>query len=104
VLSDIASRSVAGACTEVNPARSSLAIEKSSYAQVTPNARLQRGLVYDITRDRLELTHRNGKVHLVARRLLPELDSVPPAILRSIAVSPACDAISWRDVKVVPFE
>ena len=55
---------------------------------------------YDATRDRLELTQRNGKVRLVPRRLLPELDGVPAAILRSIAVSPAGDAISWRDVEV----
>ena len=55
---------------------------------------------YDATRDRLELTQRNGKVRLVPRRLLPELDGVPAAILRSIAVSPAGDAISWRDVDV----
>jgi len=38
--------------------------------------------------------------HLVPRKLLPELDGVPAAILRSIAVSPAGDAISWRDVEV----
>lgn len=55
---------------------------------------------YDATRDRLELTQRNSKVRLVPRRLLPELDGVAAAILRSIAVSPADDAISWRDVKV----
>jgi hypothetical protein len=55
---------------------------------------------YDATRDRLELTQRNGRVRLVPRRLLPEIDGVPAAILRSIAVSPAGDAISWRDVEV----
>ena len=55
---------------------------------------------YDATRDRLELTQRNGKVRLIPRRLLPELDGVPATILRSIAVSPAGDAISWRDVEV----
>ena len=49
---------------------------------------------YDATRDRLELTQRNGKVRLVPRRLLPELDGVPAAILRSIGVSPAGDVIS----------
>lgn len=55
---------------------------------------------YDATRDHLELTQRNGKVRFAPRRLLPELDGVPAAILRSIAVSPAGDAISWRDVDV----
>ena len=55
---------------------------------------------YDATRDRLELTQRTGKVRLVPWRLLPELDGVPAAILRSIAVSPAGDAISWRAVEV----
>lgn len=55
---------------------------------------------YDATRDFLELTQRNGKLRFVPRELVPELDSVPAAILRSVAVSPAGDALSWRDVDV----
>src|SRR5207247_5983717 len=55
---------------------------------------------YDATRDRLELTQRNGKVCLVPRQLVHELDGVPAVILQSVAVSPAGDPISWRAVDV----
>jgi hypothetical protein len=59
---------------------------------------------YDAAQDLLELTQRNGKVRLIPRRMFPELDGVPTAILRSIAVSPAGDAISWlpRGVNMNP--
>jgi hypothetical protein len=43
---------------------------------------------YDTTRDHLELTQGNGKVRLVPRRLVPELDGVTAATLRPIAIRP----------------
>src|SRR5437899_12764924 len=55
---------------------------------------------YNATRDLLELRHRNGKVCVVPRRHVPELDGVPTAILEFVTVSPAGDAISWRELDV----
>lgn len=55
---------------------------------------------YEVTGDLLELTLRNGQVRFVPRQLVHELDGVPAVILRSVAVSPAGDAISWRAVDV----
>jgi hypothetical protein len=55
---------------------------------------------YEVTRELLELTPRNGKIRFVPRQLVHELDGVPAAILRSVAVSPAGDVISWRAVDV----
>lgn len=55
---------------------------------------------YDATQDCLELTQQSGQVRVVARRLLPELDGAPAAILGSVTVSPAGDAISWRELDV----
>src|SRR5258708_18383773 len=51
---------------------------------------------YEVTGHLLKLTARNGKVRFVPRQLAHELDGVPAVILRSVAVSPARDAISWR--------
>jgi hypothetical protein len=51
---------------------------------------------YNAVRESLELTLRNGDGRVIPRHLLPDLDSVPAAILRSVTVSAAGDAISWR--------
>lgn len=55
---------------------------------------------YNAVRDLLELMLRSGQVRVVPRNLIPELESVPAAILRSVAISRAGDAISWRELDV----
>src|SRR5258708_38470301 len=55
---------------------------------------------YEVTGHLLKLTARNGKVRFVPRQLAHELDGVTAVILRSVAVSPARDAISWRALDV----
>ena len=55
---------------------------------------------YEVAGGLLELTQRNGKVRFVPRQLVHELDGVPAVILRSVAVSHAGDAVSWRAVDV----
>ena len=55
---------------------------------------------YEVTGDLLGLTLRYGKVRFVPRQLVHELDGVPSVILRSVTVSPAGDAISWRGLDV----
>src|SRR5258708_36267115 len=57
---------------------------------------------YEVTGHLLKLTARNGKVRFVPRQLAHELDGVPAVILRSVAVSPARDAISWRALEGAP--
>lgn len=55
---------------------------------------------YDGARKVLELTQRNGRVRRIQCSDLPGLDGVPVTIVRSVAVSPAGDAISWRELDV----
>lgn len=55
---------------------------------------------YNVWRDALELRFRSGGVRVIPRSLLPELDSVPTATVRSVTVSPSGDAISWRALDV----
>src|SRR5258708_28826313 len=57
---------------------------------------------YEVTGHLLKLTARNGKVRFVPRQLAHELDGVPAVILRSVAVSPARDAISSRAPEFAP--
>ena len=52
---------------------------------------------YDAASDSLELTLRSGDVGVIPRDRVRELDSVPARALKCMAVSPAGDAISWRE-------
>jgi Protein of unknown function (DUF2442) len=51
---------------------------------------------YNAARRALELTLRSGEVRAIPRNLLPSVESVPAATLRTVTVSPSGDAISWR--------
>jgi hypothetical protein len=50
---------------------------------------------YNAVHGALELTLRSGDIRVIPRSVLPDLDSVPAATLRTVTVSPAGDAISW---------
>src|SRR5438034_10141418 len=83
------------------------AIERRRFAQARRRGHrdaMRAGAVvavrYDSARDLLELTQRNGGIRGVQRSILPELDGVSVTILQSVAVSPAGDAISWRELDV----
>src|SRR5436309_232897 len=83
------------------------AIERLRFAQARGRGQrdaMRTGAVvavrYDDVRDLLELTQRNGTIRRVQRSVLPELDGVPVTILQSVTVSPAGDAISWRELDV----
>lgn len=56
--------------------------------------------VYDAERDTVNLTFRSGGSMSIPRRMIPGLDRARTSALRSISVSPAGDALSWRSVEV----
>jgi hypothetical protein len=51
-------------------------------------------------RDAIELEFVGGGTMLIPRALIPELDGVSPAIIGSVSVSPAGDALAWRALDV----
>ena len=55
---------------------------------------------YDASRDVIHLQFRGGGVMIIPRRVVPDLDKVPRAVLARITVSPAGDALSWRSLDV----
>lgn len=58
------------------------------------------GARYDAERDSVNLTFRGGGSMTIPRRGIPGLDGAPASALRSISVSPAGDALSWRSLDV----
>ena len=56
--------------------------------------------LYDAERDTVNLTFRGGGSMTIPRRGIPGLDRAPASALRSISVSPAGDALSWRSLDV----
>lgn len=55
---------------------------------------------YDSTRDVIELHFRSNGVIAIPRKLIPGLQKAPLSTLRTITVSPAGDAISWRSLDI----
>lgn len=55
---------------------------------------------HDAGDDTLELTLRSGNVRVIPRTRIPELNAVPAGRLGSVTISPAGDAISWREFDV----
>jgi hypothetical protein len=56
--------------------------------------------LYDAEGDTVHLRFRSGGSMTIPRRVIPGLDRAPAAVLRSISVSPAGDALSWRSLDV----
>lgn len=59
--------------------------------------------LYDAEGDTVTLTFRGGGSMTIPRRVIPALDRAPTSALRSISVSPAGDALSWRSLDVDVF-
>jgi uncharacterized protein DUF2442 len=55
---------------------------------------------YDSGRDAFNLTFRSGGSMAIPRRMVPGLDRATTAVLQSVSISPAGDALSWRSVDV----
>jgi len=55
---------------------------------------------YDSGRDVFNLTFRSGGSMAIPRRMVPGLDRATTAVLQSVSISPAGDALSWRSVDV----
>ena len=55
---------------------------------------------YDSRRDAFNLTFRSGGLMAIPRRMVPGLDRATTAVLQSVGISPAGDALSWRSVDV----
>lgn len=51
-------------------------------------------------RDAIELMFAGGGTMMIPRQLIPELEDLSPAILASVSISPAGDALSWRAADV----
>ena len=58
---------------------------------------------YESTSDAIRLTFRSGGSMLIPRRIIPGLERQPVPALRSVSVSPAGDAVSWRALDVDVF-
>ena len=56
--------------------------------------------LYDAERDTVNLTFRGGGSMTIPRHVIPGLERAPASALRSISVSPAGDALSWRSLDV----
>jgi hypothetical protein len=55
---------------------------------------------YDTGRDAFNLTFRSGGSMAIPSRMVPGLDRTTTAVLQSVSISPAGDALSWRSVDV----
>lgn len=51
-------------------------------------------------RDAIELEFVGGGTMTIPRQLIPELEGVSPAILASVILSPAGDALAWRTLDI----
>lgn len=58
------------------------------------------GARYLQRRDAIELEFVGGGTMLIPRELIPELEGVSPAVLASVTVSPAGDALAWRALDI----
>ena len=58
---------------------------------------------YEPASDAIRLTFRSGGSMMIPRRLITALARQPLSALRSISVSPAGDAVSWRALDVDVF-
>ena len=79
--------------------------ERFARARARGQARAQdpSGVVdalYDAERDTVNLTFRGGGSMTIPRHVIPGLERAPASALRSISVSPAGDALSWRSLDV----
>ena len=61
------------------------------------------GACYEPAPDAIRLTFRSGGSMMIPRRIIPGLERQPLSALRSISVSPAGDAVSWRVLDVDVF-
>ena len=58
------------------------------------------GARYVPRRDAIELMFAGGGTMMIPRQLIPELEGVSSAILASVTLSPAGDALAWRTVDI----
>jgi hypothetical protein len=58
---------------------------------------------YDADHDAFSLTFRNGGSMMIPRRMIAGLDHASDSVLRSVTISPAGDALSWRSADVDVF-
>jgi hypothetical protein len=58
------------------------------------------GSRYMPRRDAIELAFVGGGTMMIPRQLIPELEGVSPAVLATVTVSPAGDALSWRALDI----
>lgn len=58
------------------------------------------GARYVLRRDAIELMFAGGGTMTIPRQLIPELERVSPAVLSSVTLSPAGDALAWRTLDI----
>jgi hypothetical protein len=58
------------------------------------------GARYEKRADAIELTFVGGGTMTIPRSLIPELEGLPLALLSSVTVSPAGDALAWRAAEI----